>query len=145
MRTTQQTGQEGEDFIVHNVDCPNCGKKLMRLPKNYPLYDIQCTGCSFRAQVKTRNAKPTSVLFGAGWDILHKTMKSGYMVPPLIVNFHWYAEAEHREIRFYPFVPKKNLKKHLLSQAHRQAGFAMFNYVGLDKLPHFKLFESPSK
>jgi len=46
------------------------------LPKNYPLYDVQCTGCLFRAQVKTNNSKPRLAIFGAGWDIISKVMKS---------------------------------------------------------------------
>jgi len=57
------------------VPCPNCAKKLMSLPKNFPLYDIQCTGCSFRAQVKTNNSKPKNEIFGAGWDIMSKVLK----------------------------------------------------------------------
>ena len=42
----------GEKVVVEKVPCPNCGKRLMPLPPNYPLYDLQCTGCLFRAQVK---------------------------------------------------------------------------------------------
>ena len=47
-------GDFGEQEIVDKMPCPNCGKTLMLLPKNYPLFDLQCTGCSFRAQVKTK-------------------------------------------------------------------------------------------
>ena len=38
----KKTGKEGELEIVKNVACPNCQKKLMRLPTNYPLFDVQC-------------------------------------------------------------------------------------------------------
>ena len=115
----------------------------MLLPKNYPLYDVQCTGCSFRAQVKTNRSKPKSQIFGAGWIIMEKVLKSGFIVPPLIANFKW--SDKHRQnqtILFYPFVPKSHLKKHQLSAKARRANYWMFNYVGLDKLSNIKLYIS---
>ena len=87
--SNKESGEIGEKEVVKLVKCPNCAKKLMQLPNNYPLFDVQCTGCSFRAQIKTVNSKPKSVLFGAGWEIMYKVLKSGYMVPPTIINFKW--------------------------------------------------------
>ena len=140
MSKSKDSGDAGEIEVVQLVPCPNCGKKLMSLPKNYPLYDIQCTGCLFRAQVKTNNTKPKSVIFGAGWDIIEKVMKSGYMVPPLIANFKWKDRTGiHQEIRFYPFVPKINLKMHQLSPTARRANYKMFNYIGIDEIQFFVL------
>src|SRR3989344_9540411 len=140
MAGNKLAGDQGEQEVVTLVPCPNCGKKLMALPKNYPLYDIQCTGCLFRAQVKTNNSKPKPVIFGAGWDIISKVMKSGYMVPPLIANFKWTdKEGKHQEIRFYPFVPKINLKMRTLSPKARRANYQMFNYVDIDEMPYFVL------
>lgn len=136
------SGDLGEQEVVDLVQCPNCGKKLMLLPTSYPLFDVQCTGCSFRAQVKTNNAKPKSEIFGAGWDIIDKVLKSGYMVPPLIANFKWAENGNNKqEIRFYPFIPKKNLTKRVLSETARRANYAMFNYNGIDKLPYFIVYE----
>lgn len=143
MSKSQQSGDAGELEVVELVPCPNCGKKLMALPKNYPLYDVQCTGCLFRAQIKTNNTKPKPVIFGAGWDIIEKVMKSGYMVPPLITNFKWKdKEGNHQEIRFYPFVPKINLKMHQLSSTARRANYKMFNYIGIDEIPFFVLHKN---
>jgi len=130
-------GDQGEQEVVQLVACPNCGKKLMVLPPNYPLFDVQCTGCSFRAQVKTNQCKPKSEIFGAGWEIMDKVIKSGFHVPPLITNYKW---TGGHEIRFYPFIPKANLKKRTLSSIARRANYKMFNYVGLDKLPYFTLY-----
>jgi hypothetical protein len=114
----------------------------MLLPKNYPLFDVQCVGCNFRAQVKTNQSKPKNQIFGAGWDIIEKVLKSGFLVPPLITNFLWKdKEGEHQEIRFYPFVPKKNLKMHKLSPTARRANYKMFNYVGIDKIPYFEIYK----
>lgn len=142
MSKNQISGDIGELEVVEKVPCPNCGKGLMALPKNYPLYDVQCTGCLFRAQIKTNNTKPKPIIFGAGWDIIEKVMKSGYMVPPLITNFKWKdKEGEHQEIRFYPFVPKVNLKMHKLSPTARRANYKMFNYTGIDEIPFFTLFK----
>jgi hypothetical protein len=138
----QDSGLKGELEVVELVPCPNCNKKLMQLPKNYPLYDVQCTGCSFRAQVKTNNSRPKSEIFGAGWDIVEKVLKSGFLMPPLIANFKWLEKGEvHQKILFYPFVSKKHLRKYRLSKKHRQANYAMFNYVELDKLPCLSIYE----
>lgn len=142
MSKNKENGDAGELEVVKLVPCLNCGKKLMTLPKNYPLYDVQCVGCSFRAQVKTNSCKPKPVIFGAGWDIMEKVLKSGFITPPLITNFKWTEKGEEKqEIRFYPFVPKKNLKVHKLSSTARRANYKMFNYIGIDKLPYFELYK----
>lgn len=71
-----------------------------------------------------------------------KLLKSGYMMPPLIANFMWEQDGvAHQEIRFYPFIPKKNLKKRTLSEAARRANYRMFNYVRLDTLLYFVLHQ----
>lgn len=142
MSKNQENGRAGELDVVENVPCPNCTKKLMILPPNYPLYDVQCTGCSFRAQVKTNQSKPKPIIFGAGWEIMDKVLKSGFITPALIANFKWKdKEGKHQEIRFYPFVPKTHLKKHKLSETAKRANYWMFNYIDLHKLPHFVLLK----
>lgn len=142
MPSNRQSGDQGEREVIKLVPCPNCGKKLMVLPPNYPLYDVQCTGCSFRAQVKTNNHAPSSVIFGAGWQIMDKVLKSGFITPPIFVNFKWAKNGIRRqEIRFYPFVPKKNLRKYKLSEKARRANYWMFNYIGLDILPYFTIYK----
>ena len=138
MSNNQNVGNKGELDVINKVVCPNCRRKLMLLPKNYPLVDVQCKGCHFRAQIKTQQTKPKDIVFGAGWDIMEKTTKAGYPVPSLIVNFVW---ENHQEIIFYPFIPKNNLKKRVLSSTARRANYKMFNYVGLTRLPHFILYE----
>ncbi len=143
MSKNKESGDAGELEVCALVPCPNCKKELMILPKNYPLFDVQCTGCSFRAQVKTNNSKPKDVIFGAGWDIMEKVLKSGYTIPPLITNFKWIEkEIQKQEIRFYPFVPKTSLVKHQLSPTARRANYKMFNYKGLLELPHFILYKN---
>ena len=141
MADNKKNGDIGEQEIVDLIFCPNCGKKLMLLPKNYPLYDVQCMGCSFRAQIKTNKSKPKGIVFGAGWEIMEKVLKSGFMVPSLFLNFKWEEKGlAQQEIRFYPFIPKKNLKKYTLSEKARRANYKMFNYVGMDKLPYFRVY-----
>ena len=138
----KESGNSGELEIIGLVPCPNCRKELMKLPTNYPLYDVQCTGCSFRAQVKTNQSKPKSVVLGAGWQIMSKVLKSGFITPPLFLNFKWEEKGiKKQEIRFYPFVPKKNLSNYKLSETARRANYEMFTYIGMDKLPHFLVFK----
>src|SRR3989344_7067827 len=135
MAGNKKVGDRGEQEVINLVPCPNCGKKLMGLPQGYPLFDVQCTGCSFRAQVKTNNHTPSAVIFGAGWQIMDKVLKSGFITPPIFTNFKWNNKSgSYQEIRFYPFVPKNNLRKYKLSEKARRANYWMFNYVGMDKL-----------
>ncbi|MBI4119133.1 MAG: hypothetical protein HY452_02625 [Parcubacteria group bacterium] len=142
MVSNKRSGDLGEKEIIDLIICPNCQRRLIGLPPNYPLYDIQCTGCSFRAQVKTNQSKPKGVIFGAGWDIMDKVLKAGFITPPIFVNFRWKErDIERQEIRFYPFVPKNNLRKYQLSVKARRANYKMFNYIGLDKLPYFIVYK----
>jgi len=97
----------------------------------------------FRAQVKTALHAPRATLPGAGWDVLSKVLKSGYMIPPLIVNYRWSKPAfEHQVIRFFPFIPKDNVSKYKLSRTARRANYRMFTYVDLNTLPHFDLYST---
>jgi hypothetical protein len=142
MTSNKTSGDIGEQEVVNIIPCPNCKKPLMLLPPNYPLFDVQCTGCSFRAQVKTNQSKPKDIIFGAGWDIMEKVLKSGYLIPPLITNFKWREpDGERQEVRFYPFVSKENLHKYRLAETARRANYMMFRYAGLDKLPYFILYQ----
>ena len=141
MGGNKKAGDLGEKEVVKLVPCPNCKKPLMQLPRDYPLYDLQCTGCAFRAQEKTSRTKPTDIIFGAGWEIMNKVLKSGFMIPPLLANFKWRERGRKKQrIIFYPFIPKSSLKKRQLSPDAHRANYKMFNYVGLKDLPHFVVY-----
>lgn len=134
-------GDRGEIEVIELVNCPNCEKKMMLLPNGFPLYDIQCTACNFRAQIKTNHTKPHNIIRGAGWNVMEKVLKSGFLVPPLIVNFKWKDKKEEKqEIRFYPFIKKKNLIKYTADIKSRNRKHAMFNY-NLKGLVYFILFQ----
>ena len=141
----QKIGDAGEIEIAKHVPCPNCGKKLERLPKNYPLYDMQCNGCYFRAQVKTSESSPKSTVRGAGWGIINKVMKAGFLAPPLIVYFKGKkiegkkSRRAESQVLFFPFVTKKRMVNHTLNRPDR---YRMFNYDGLLGLPHFELVKN---
>ena len=140
MPNNKSAGDLGEKEVIDLIKCPSCGNKLVLLPQGFPLYDIQCSRCMFRAQVKTNNTKPKGVIFGAGWDIYNKVLKAGYLAPPLIVNFKWETkDGKHREIRFYPFIPKTNIKKYTLSPTAKRANYKMFRYEFLNDIPFFTL------
>lgn len=137
-------GDEGEIDVTEKVKCPNCTKKLMLLPKGYPLYDLQCTACNFRAQVKSTRTKPKDVIRGAGWDIMDKVLKSGFLVPSLIVNFRWKEKnVNYQEIRFYPFIKKTDLMKYTANIKSRGRIYKMFNY-NLKDLKFYILYKNES-
>jgi len=141
MTTNKKAGDIGEQEVVKLVPCPNCKKDLMRLPPSYPLYDVQCTGCTFRAQVKTNQSRPKNIVYGAQWQIMEKVLKAGFISPALFLNFKWgESGSKKQEIRFYPFVPKENLKKRFTKIKKNERELWMFNYVGMDKLPYFTVY-----
>ena len=136
------SGNQGEAKIIRVVPCPNCGKKLTRLPVGYPMYDVQCTACSFRAQIKTCRARPKAQILGAGWDIVDKVLKAGYLMPPLFVNFEWQTRGRHcQRVFFFPFIPRTHLASRTLPANARRPGYRMFNYVRLLELPHLVVFD----
>jgi len=145
-----KSGKAGELAVVRVVPCPNCQSKLMLLPPGFPLFDVQCTRCMFRAQVKTvrRVAPPKDQIFGAGWDVLEKTLKTGQLIPPLILNFEWTdsktGEVRH-EVYFYPFLTKDNVRKRERSEGGQRPGYKEFNYVGLLNVPQMRLFPPSPK
>lgn len=135
------SGEIGEIEVTDLVECPNCAKQLMQLPEGYPLYDVQCVACSFRVQVKSSSSKPHNVIRGAGWDIMESVLRSGYLIPPLMVNFKWMAQGvEKQEIRFYPFIKTTNLKKRLANIKSKNRMHWMFDY-NLKNLPYFIVYQ----
>lgn len=137
----KQYGTDGEKEVASLILCPNCQKPLMTLPISYPLFDVQCSACNFRAQIKTSSSNPykSSKIRGAGWDIMEKVLKSGFLIPPLIVNYKWTYKGElKQEIRFFPFIMKKNLVPRVANIHGGQRIYNMFDY-NLNGLPYFKL------
>jgi hypothetical protein len=133
------TGSEGEKDVIEKVKCPNCTNRLMRLPPSFPLSDVLCTACVFRAQVKTSTSKPGDKIMRATWKVMEYQLKAGHLIPPLIVNYNWNGQ---QEIRFYPFISKENLKTRTISPTAVRANLMMFDYVGLNKLPFILLYRS---
>jgi hypothetical protein len=150
LRKAGTSGRAGEAAVVEVVRCPNCQSKLLLLPPGFPLFDVQCTRCMFRAQVKTVRAAPLKdQVFGAGWDVLEKSLKAGQLIPPLILNFQWVdgaTNAKRHEVYFYPFLTKDNVRRRQRSDRGQRPGYKEFNYVGLLTVPQMKLFPpSPRK
>lgn len=131
----QSLGEEAEKDVVKSVTCPNCQDRLELLPRNNPLFDVQCKRCIFRAQVKAGKNPKVGTLYGASWEIMNKTTKSGYSIPQLIIVFKWQEnDRQKQEIRFYPFIQKDNLKPWKKSKSRITQ---TFNYVRLKALPYF--------
>jgi len=73
---------------------------------------------------------------------MNDSNRIGQLIPPIITNFKWTDKTgKHQEVRFYPFLSKQNLKKYVISSGSKRSGHAMFNYVGLDRTPHFVLYQ----
>lgn len=61
---------------------------------------------------------------------MEKVLKSGFLTPPIFANFKWEEKGvAKQEIWFYPFVPKKNLRKYTLSETAHRANYKMFNSI----------------
>lgn len=131
-------GEEAERFVVEHVRCPSCGSPLRQLPSGYPLFDLQCSACLFRAQVKRVQEKPRSRLRGGSWSVVSTYLRTGQLLPPMFVCFDWpRAQAEPGAVYFFPLVPAKNVVKRVLSPQHKtDAGRAMAEYRDMLSLPY---------
>ena len=128
----KDSGDAGEDYIVRRVKCPSCESALMKLPRAFPMYDIQCTRCLFRAQVKSANCFPKGEVFGGGLDIMEKNLRVGQMIPPLIANFYWGSgRTKGRKVYLFPFLTQRNLPPRTRSSGGARPGYREFNYVHL--------------
>jgi len=135
-QTNGVSGTRGEQWVAKNIPCPNCDSSLMLLPVGFPLFDVQCSRCLFRAQVKANRCKPKDQIFGAGWEILDRTLRTGQLIPPLLVNYEWLDRStgkNRHEVHFFPFLTKANLSRHRRPRTGQRPGYKQFNYVGLLK------------
>lgn len=59
-------------------------------------------------------------------------MRSGQLIPPLIVNFSWIERGKPRQqILFYPFLTRDHLRKRVRGTHSSHAGYHEFNYIRL--------------
>lgn len=137
-RASISLGEEAERFIAEHVPCPSCGSALRQLPPGYPLFDIQCSACLFRAQVKRVQEKPRSRLRGGSWSVVSTYLRTGQLLPPMFVCFEWpRSQHEPGSVYFFPLVPAKNVAKRVLSDQHKtDAGRAMAEYRDMLSLPY---------
>jgi hypothetical protein len=92
--------------------------------------------------VVTNESSKSKRIRGAGWDIMEKVLKSGYLIPPLIVNYKWTKGDENfQEIRFFPFLMKTNLKSRTANIHGGDRIYNMFDY-DLNNLPYFLLYSN---
>jgi hypothetical protein len=137
MTSRSAEGTEAERFIIDQLSCPSCGSSLRQLPTGYPLYDLECVRCLFRAQVKRVKAGPRDRLRGGSYDLVSHHLKTGHLLPPLFVCFGWATGAVNpSEVWLFPLVPAKNVKLRVLSEKHSTPGRRMAEYVEMRKLPH---------
>jgi hypothetical protein len=131
-------GDEAERFVAASVHCPSCAGRLRQLPAGYPLFDVQCASCLFRAQTKRVKERPRSRLRGGSWSVVNLYLRTGQLLPPMFVCFDW-PDTRRKPgfVYFFPFVPATNVKRRVLSQRHKtDAGRAMAEYVDMLALPH---------
>ena len=134
MSLKKANGNLAEKFVCKSIPCPSCKKHLIPLPTGFPLYDVQCSGCHFRAQVKHSQSKPAKSVTGGGWDILWKNLKSGHLVPPLFV---YHSLKPKPLVRFYPFLTSENVSRSK-KPLPRRPDYYMCRFTGLDDLPSWE-------
>lgn len=134
-------GDLGEEFVASRAPCPACGKSLTALPEGYPLFDLQCSACTFRCQVKATGKKPQNRIPGAGWAIFNAALRAGQQVPPLIyVANVGSTDGTPPSVRFFPFIPRSHLEKRQpFADGHKRATYLQFTYTKMDRLPSFVL------
>jgi hypothetical protein len=139
--STTSGGKEAERFVVDRVRCPSCGHRLLQLPPGYPLYDVACSYCLLRAQVKRILAKPRDRVRGASWEVMNHHIKTGHLIPPMFACFGWPAgRLEPEVIWFFPLIPTKHIEMRELSERHQTPGRRMTEYVRMREVPHMIVF-----
>ena len=110
------------------------------------MFDLQCTACLFRAQVKRVQEKPRSRLRGGSWNVVSLYLRTGQLLPPMFVCFGWpRLQPAPAAIYFFPLVPAKNVVKRVLSERHKtDAGRSMAEYRDMLSLPHQIVFDPAS-
>lgn len=134
-------GTEAEQFVIAHVPCPSCGHELRALHKGFPLYDLDCTRCLLRTQVKRILAPPRNRIRGASWDVMNHHLRTGQLVPPIFACFGWRKEDSEPQVYFFPFIPATHLKKRVLSESHATPGRKMTEYERMLELPKIVVWE----
>lgn len=139
-----ESGERAVEFVIALVKCPYCVKTLVDLPRATPVYDIACTRCEFRAQVKSVETKKRSRIRGASAGPLAGLRLAGKASPPLIVVWGWDGvDRTATEVSLFPLVPWSHIRERVLPDTHStMAGRRMVDYHGLSTLPHFSLYVS---
>ena len=141
--STARAGFEAEAFVIENVPCPSCGHELRALHPGFPLYDVDCSRCLFRAQVKRILAPPRNRIRGASWDVLHHHLRTGQLIPPIFACFGWKTGAPAPQvIYFFPFIPATHISRRVLSENHATPGRKMTEYERMLELPKMVVWEA---
>ena len=138
------SGEEGELWVRQHVRCPNCAKGWFeRYPSGYPLYDVYCLRCQFRAQVRKHYLPASrSRHVGASWEKIGASLTVGEPLPPIIYCHGWPSgAADPEEVFLYPFVPYSVVKARAIKTGP-QTGRNMTDYVGLRDVPRMLLWRA---
>jgi|ERR1039458_3979989 hypothetical protein len=137
-----ESGERAVEFVLAQVKCPYCGKTLIDLPRATPVYDVACSRCEFRAQVKSVETRKRSRIRGASARPLAGLRLAGKLSPPLSVVWEWDGTVRSAaEISLFPLVPWSHLHERAPPANHAMMpGRLMVDYHDLQLLPHFELY-----
>jgi hypothetical protein len=140
-----ESGERAVEFVLLQTKCPYCVKALVDLPRATPVYDVACSRCEFRAQVKSVETPKRSRIRGASARPLAGLRLAGKLSPPLIVVWGWDGEARSAaEVSLFPLVPWSHVRERVLPPNHAtMAGRLMVDYHDLKNVPHFTLYTAP--
>jgi hypothetical protein len=144
--SNSESGERAVQFVLANVRCPYCEKALMDLPRATPVYDVACSRCEFRAQVKSVETSIRSRIRGASARPLVGLRLAGKLSPPLIVVWRWDGERRTAdEVSLFPLVPWSHVRERVLPANHAtMAGRLMVDYHDLGRLPKIPLYATPA-
>lgn len=139
-----ESGERAVEFVLTQIKCPYCEKALIDLPRATPVYDVACSRCEFRAQVKSVETPRRKRIRGASARPLAGLRWAGKSSPPLIVVWGWDGKNRSAEqVTLYPLVPWRHVRERALPDKHAtMAGRLMVDYHDLDLLPYFALYPS---
>lgn len=125
-----------EDWVLHQVYCPNCGQRVQEYQNNKPVADFYCTSCSEDYELKSKkNIIGTKIVDGA-YKTMIERLKS-VENPNFFFLTYDYTDLCVKDFAVIPkhfFVPEIIEKRKALSPQARRAGWVGCNIL-LQSIP----------
>ncbi|MBU2614181.1 MAG: DpnI domain-containing protein [Elusimicrobiota bacterium] len=134
---SQQARVLTEDWVRHNIYCPNCGNdELNKYCDNKPVADFYCSKCKEDYELKSKKGTIGNIVMDGEYNKKMERLKEANNPNLLLLN---YDKSRYEVLNFYViprfyFVPDIIVKRKPLSSNAKRAGWIGSNIL-LNKIP----------